>query len=189
MQKYCVILLLIFPGKLFAKNRSVHTDCIPVGTNRPDYTTDSLTNGSRVECLLTISTAGCPNASRSSTSQLTIYVYPMIHPAIKITPTRTDICRGEQVIFTATANGGAYPSFTWEINGKPTGDVGPALVSSTIKDGDSVSCIITIDQDSRCHTTTSAPSNKIGIHVRDYIDPTLTIDAPVIEACAGEALS
>src|SRR5260221_8981314 len=32
MQKYCVILLLIFPGKLFAKNRSVHTDCIPVVT-------------------------------------------------------------------------------------------------------------------------------------------------------------
>ena len=162
---------------------------IPVGTNKPDYETDSLTNGSKVECTLTISTAGCPGASRSSTAQMNIYVYPMVHPAIKITPSRTQICRGEEVVFTATANGGAFPSFTWEINGIRTGDMGPSLTSSKLKDGDSISCIITIDQDSRCHTTTSAPSNKVGIHVLDYIEPIVTIAAPVLDACAGEALT
>lgn len=161
----------------------------PVGTDSPDYLTDSLTNGSNVECVLTISTPSCPGMSRSSISKLTIYVYPMIHPTIKITPSRTEICRGEQVTFTATANGGAYPSFTWEINGKPTGDVGPALISGTLMDGDSVSCTVTIDQDSRCHTSTSAPSNKIGIHVQDYTDPTLMIAAPILDACAGTALT
>lgn len=162
---------------------------ITVGTNSPDYSTTSLTNGSRVECVLTTSTPSCPGTSRTANSQLTLYVYPMIHPAITIIPSKTQICRGGEVTFTATANGGAYPTFTWEINGEPTGDVGPALITSTLKDRDSVSCTVTIDQDSRCHTSTSAPSNKIGMHVQDFTDPTLTIAVPVTDVCAGTSVT
>ncbi|WP_157580833.1 gliding motility-associated C-terminal domain-containing protein [Segetibacter koreensis] len=157
----------------------------PVGNSTPDYSTDSLTNGSRVECILTISTPSCPGTSMSATSQMTIYVYPMIHPKIEITPSKTQICRGETVTFTATANGGTAPTFSWEINGKPIGEVSPSLVTSTLKDGDSVSCTITIDQDSRCRTSTSAPSNKIGIHVIDYPEPSLVIAAPILDICPG----
>jgi gliding motility-associated-like protein len=161
----------------------------PVGTNSPDYATTNLSNGSRVECVLTISTAACPGTLRSASSEMNIYVYPMIHPAITITPGKTQICRGEEVTFTAKANGGAAPSFRWEVNGKPSGDVGPAFVSSTLKDGDSVSCTITIDQDSRCHTSTSAPSNKVAIQVRDYPDPTLVIATPAVDVCSGAAIN
>jgi hypothetical protein len=57
----------------------------PIADTTAYYTTDTLTNGSKVECVLTISTPGCPG-NRSSTSWMTIYVYPMIHPAIKIAP-------------------------------------------------------------------------------------------------------
>ena len=155
----------------------------PVGTNSPDYSTKTLTNGSRVECVLTISKPSCPGTSKSTNSQMTIYVYPMIHPAIIIIPSKTQICRGEQVTLTATANGGAYPTFSWEINGNPTGDIGPTLITNTLKDGDSVSCTITISQDSRCHTNTSAPSNKIVMHVKDYTDPTITIATPGLDVC------
>jgi hypothetical protein len=70
----------------------------------------------------------------------------MIHPTIKITPDKPEICRGETVTFTATANGGAYPSFAWEINGVPTGDTSASLITSSLKDGDSVSCTVTIDR-------------------------------------------
>ncbi len=161
----------------------------PVGTNSPEYSTTSITNGARIECVLTVSSPSCPGTSASARSQLTIYVYPMIHPAIKITPSKTEICRGEQVTFTATANGGAFPRFEWEINGTPTGDISEALITSTLKDGDSVSCTVTIDQDSRCHTSTSAPSNKVGIHVKDYADPTLEIAAPALDVCKGTAVS
>jgi gliding motility-associated-like protein len=161
----------------------------PVGTNGPVYSTDSLTNGSKVECTLTASTPYCPGTSKSATAQLTIYVYPLIHPAIKIMPTKTEICRGEEVIFTATANGGAYPAFTWKINGIPTGADAPSLTTSTLQDGDTVSCIVTIDQDSRCHTTTSAPSNEIVMHVHDYTDPTVEIDAPTLDVCTGGSVT
>lgn len=162
---------------------------LPVGTNSPEYSTTTLTNGARIECVLTISSQSCPSIPRSATSEMTIYVYPMIHPAITITPGKIQICRGQEVTFTAKANGGASPRFSWEINGKATGDVGPALITSTLKDGDSVSCTITIDQDSRCHTSTSAPSNKIGMQVRDYADPTLMIGAAPTNVCAGTAIT
>lgn len=161
----------------------------PVGFNQPDYTTDSITNGAQVKCILTISVPACPRTSRSSSSQMNIYVYPLIHPIIKITPTRTDICRGEQVTFTATANGSTSAMLSWELNGKPTGDAGPAITTSSLKDGDTVSCTLTINQDSRCHTATVAPSNKVGIHVKDYLDPTVAIAAPVLSACQGDQLS
>lgn len=161
---------------------------IRVGTNSPDYITNSLINGSRVECILTISLPSC-TATKSATSQLTIYVYPMIHPAITITPGKSVICRGEEVTFTALANGGPFPTFSWEINSHPTGDVSASFKSNTLHDGDSVSCTITIDQDSRCHTTTSAPSNKVVMHVRDYADPLLKIDAPTLNVCSGDSLT
>lgn len=156
-----------------------------VGTNSPLYTTSTLTNGSLVKCELTVSTPGCAGTSKPVTSQMTIYVYPMIHPAIKITPTKTDICRGEEVTFTATANGGAYPAFTWMINRMQAGPNAPTLSTSNLHEGDTISCIITIDQDSRCHTTTSAPSNDVVMHVRDYSDPDVKISAANLDICEG----
>ena len=159
---------------------------VPVGTDSPIFYTSTITNGCKVECILTIPTPSCPEASRSATSQMNIYVYPMIHPAIIITPSKTQICRGEEVTFTATANGGAYPTFTWMINGIQTGASTPSLTTNTLHEGDTVSCIITIDQDSRCHTTTtSAPSNTIVIHVHDFIDPSVHIVAPILDVCSG----
>ncbi len=160
----------------------------PIADTTTYYTTDSLTNGAKVECVLTVSTPGCPGTI-SSTSWLRTYVYPNIHPAIKITADRTEVCRGETITFTATANGGSSPSFVWEVNGNPIGDVSPALVTNSLKDGDTISCTITIDQDSRCHASTSAPSNKVVVHIKDYTDPTLTIAAPLSEACVGIPLT
>jgi gliding motility-associated-like protein len=161
----------------------------PIADTTPVYLTDTITNGAKVECVLTVSNPGCPNTSKSATSWMTIYVYPMVHPAITIKPSATDICRGEQVTFTATANGGSSPSLKWEKNGIATGDMGSIMTTSSLKDGDTISCTVTIDTNSRCHTGTSAPSNKVVMHVKDYTDPTVTITAPVTDACSGAPLS
>lgn len=161
---------------------------VPVGGNEPFYRTDSLDNGSTVKCTLTVSTPSCPG-SLSAISQLTTYVYPMIHPTVKITPRSVHICRGETVTLAATANGGTTPRLEWEVNGRAAGDFGPVFVSSTLVDGDTVSCTVTIDQDSRCHTSTSAPSNKVVVHVKDFTDPTITITAPALDICSGTFLS
>lgn len=158
----------------------------PVG-NKSTYATDSLTNGAEVKCILEVIIPACAD-TLYSLSKMNIYVYPMIHPTIKITPSATDICVGEEVTFTATANGGAFPTFTWMINDTATGDTGASLITNKLKDGDSVSCIITIDQDSRCKTTTSAPSNKIGMRVKDFIKPIVSISSPETTVCASTAV-
>lgn len=156
----------------------------PVGTNNPVYITDSLTNGSEVRCVLTTVTPGC-TGTQSSTGLLSIYVYPMVHPAIKITPSSTDVCTGETVNFTATANGGAYPSFAWEINGRPTGDTSASFSTSTLNDGDYVSCTVTIDPDTRCSSGKNASSNKVTIHVKDFQLPAISISSPNLTVCTG----
>lgn len=162
----------------------------PVGGDSAVFPTYSLTNGSRVECVLTISMPSCPGYTRSTTSQMTIYVYPMVHPAITIKPSKTPICRGEEVTFTATANGGEFPSFTWKINGRPTGANAASLTTSTLKDGDTVSCTVTIDIDSRCHTDTiSAPSNDVVMHVYDFTDPSLKIASSALDVCEGKPVT
>jgi gliding motility-associated-like protein len=162
---------------------------IPVGTDDPVYTTSTITNGAKVECVLTISAPSCPGSSRSARSQMNIYVYPMIHPAIDITASKKNICRGEEVILTALANGGAYPAFAWQINGVSTGDDTAILRRSNLKDGDMITCTVTIDQDSRCHTSTSAGSNTIVMQVHDFTDPTINIASPLLDVCEGKPIS
>lgn len=185
--------LTVFTAKAFYGNATPlyqwMVNGIKVGVNSPVFSTVSITNGARVECVLTFSTPSCPATTRSATSQLTTYVYPMIHPAIKIKTGKTQICRGEEVRFTATANGGAYPTFTWKINGKSTGANASLLETSTLKDGDTISCMITIDQDSRCHTGTSSQSNEIIMLVRDYTYPSLVIKGPTFPFCAGTTVT
>ena len=162
---------------------------LPVGTNSSVYSTSSLTNGAKVECTLIISSPSCPGSERSATSQLTLYVYPLIHPKIGIKASKTNICKGETILFTALANGGANPSLNWEINGTSTGVVSASFSSSTLQDGDVVTCTVTVDQDSRCKTGTSASSDTVVIHVHDYPQPSITIAAPLLQACVGKSLT
>lgn len=160
-----------------------------VGTNSPTFLTSAITNGAKIECVLSISTPACPNLQRSARSQITTYVYPMIHPRIVIAANRTSICRGETVTFKATANGGGHPSFEWMVNGQSVGEPTASLVTSTLRDGDTVSCTVTIDPESRCHSSTNAPSNKIIMRVKDYIDPTIRISSTELDVCKGTRVS
>lgn len=161
-----------------------------VGTNSPVFATSTLVNGAKVECVLTVSSPACPGIIQTTRSQMRIYVYPLVHPIISIKPSKTDICRGEEITFTATANGGAYPAFTWMVNGVKTGPNAPSLSISTLKDGDKITCTVTIEQDSRCHeSTTSSNSNEIVVHVRDYPEPEVTISSPLLDVCKGETIT
>lgn len=161
-----------------------------VGTNSMLYATNTLTNGSKVQCVLTITSSACPGFSDSASNYMTIYVYPMIHPAIQIKADKPNICKGETVTFSATANGGEYPLFAWELNGVRTGDSSKEFITSNLKDGDVVSCTVTVGIDSRCKSDTiSAPSNPVVIHVKDFPMPGISIASPNLNVCEGEQVS
>ena len=100
------------------------------------------------------------------TATQTLTVVAALVPAITISPTAADACAGDEVIFTATpVNGGASPVYQWQVNGINAGTNAATFASSTLTNGDKVTCTLT--NAALCVST--ATSNTV----------VFTLDAPV----------
>jgi gliding motility-associated-like protein len=85
-------------------------------------------------------------------------------PSISIAALTNNICGGTPVTFTATlTNGGNAPAYQWLLNGNKTGTNSSIFSSSTLADGDAVSCILT--SNSICAIPVNITSNSIIINV------------------------
>jgi len=86
-------------------------------------------------------------------------------PAVSIVanPTGT-VCAGSSVTFTATpTNGGTTPAYQWLLNGGNVGTNSPNYASTSLVNGDQVSCVLTSNL--ACATPTTATSNVISMVV------------------------
>lgn len=64
--------------------------------------------------------------------------------SITITGGSNPACNGASLTYTASAiNGGSSPSFQWRINGNDIGSNSSTFTSSSIKDGEKITCIMT----------------------------------------------
>jgi gliding motility-associated-like protein len=82
----------------------------------------------------------CNSVSSSAATLTVISLIPSVHIAIS----SNSICPGTPVDFTATpTDGGAAPSFQWQINGNNTGTNSPEFITGSLIDGDVVSCVLT----------------------------------------------
>jgi gliding motility-associated-like protein len=156
-----------------------------VGTNSTVYSSSSLTNGSIVECMMTV-----PQCSGGTTKDysdpITISVTNTLNPVISITASAATICKGNPVTFTAVATqSGTNPTFQWKVNGTNTGINKNTFTANSLSDADKVSCVITPDQNNSCTAVPVAISNIITVKVNDVITPTITISASQTEICAG----
>jgi hypothetical protein len=136
-----------------------------VGTNQSTYTTAGLTNGQTVTCVLTTSLA-CVTSSTSTSNGITMAVNPTVVPTvdIAITSGSNPTNAGQPVSFTATpTNGGTNPTYTWLVNGQNVGVSGSNFTTSTLVDGDVVSCVITSNAD--CVSPNTATSASITVSV------------------------
>ncbi len=138
---------------------------IKVGTNSKTYVDSILKNGDSIYCRLT-SNAACatPVTVKSNGIKMTIK-NPRI-PAVNIAATpASNVCKGSKVTFTATAtNGGTAPVYKWKKNGIKVGTNSKTYVDSTLKNGDSIFCILT--SNAACVTLTTVKSNGIKMIVR-----------------------
>ena len=102
--------------------------------------------------------AGC---STPMTGSATVTITTPTTPSVDLVSGSTTACGGTNVSFLALAfNGGSAPTYDFLVNGvsKQNG-LSNGFITSTLSDGDVVSCIVT--SNASCQTTSTATSNNI----------------------------
>jgi gliding motility-associated-like protein len=155
------------------------------GPNSAVFSTNILTNGDVISCILK-SSATCAVPSPVLSNVIAINVIPKVTPIISISASATSICPGSLVVFNAIAtNGGNNPTYQWKINGNNTGTNSRVFNSSTLQHGDIVSCNLIADPQLNCITTQTVSSQQIPITVSSLPGPSIVIAASQQNVCPG----
>jgi hypothetical protein len=135
-----------------------------VGTNSSTFTTSTLTNGDIITCELT-SNDPCASPLTATSNSIMMTVNATVTPSVSISvsPSST-INAGDNATFTATpTNEGASPTYQWRVNGGNVGTNSNTFSSTTLANGDIVTCVLT--SNAACTTTSTATSNGITMTV------------------------
>ena len=152
-----------------------------VGTNSLTYTNNALADGDEISCVLS-SSLGCQVPANSNIIKM--LVTPSVTPGISIAASTNGICEGNPVTFTAAPLfGGVTPIYQWKLNGNNAGTNSPSFTSSTLANGDVISCVLTNNE--VCATTPTATSNSITMNTAVPAPPSLTITADANNTCPG----
>lgn len=159
---------------LTANGSSAYTwdNGLPTGSSHivsPTSTTTYTVNGNQSTC--------------TNTASITITVIP--DPIISISTGSNTFCSGTTVDFTATVvNDYINPIYEWKVNGIVVGSNAPTFSSSTLQDGDIISCTLT--SDNSCSTNNVTTSQPITVSVLNT--PELVITAPA-SSCPGQLIT
>lgn len=146
------------------------------------FSSNNLTNGSVVSCVLT-SSSGCASPSYALSNSVTISVTPSVTPSLSVAynGTGTSICQGNTAAFVATpTNGGSNPSYNWLVNGVSTGVTTQQFQSSALTNNSTISCILTSNQ--ACVSTSTTVSNTISMTVNPTPVFSMSTNSPI---CSG----
>ncbi|MCR6722291.1 MAG: hypothetical protein NVV59_18820 [Chitinophagaceae bacterium] len=154
-----------------------------VGTNSSTYSSTTLQNGNQVTCIVT-SALACASPTTATSNAIAMTVSAAVTPTVSISSSSTTICAGTNVTFTATAtNAGANPSYQWRVNGTNVGTNSSTYSSTTLQNGNQVTCVVT--SAFACASPTTATSNAIAMTVSAAVTPTVSISASSTTICAG----
>src|SRR5205085_120685 len=106
-------------------------------------------------------------------------------PAVTINASSSSICTGVNVTFTATpTNGGATPTYQWQVNGVNAGTNSSTYSSTTLSNNDQVKVILTATPGS-CGTFPPATSNIITMTVSSPVTPSVSVSPSATNTCQG----
>lgn len=160
----------------------------PVGGNTATYSNNSLVNGDVVTCTLT-SNATCASPA-TVTGTMTMTITPNVTPTINVTANPGNvICAGTPVTFTAsTTNAGPGPNYQWKVNGNPVGNNGATYTTTTLANGDVVTCTLT--SNATCAAPASVTSTAITMTVNPVLVPTISVSTnPGNVICSGTSVT
>ncbi len=156
---------------------------INAGTNSSAFSSTTLNNGDVVTCIMT-SSLSCVSGSPATSNAIAMTVTNGAPASVLISATSTSICSGDIVVFTATpTNGGAAPTYQWQVNGVNIGTNSATFSSTTLADNDIVTCIMT--SNANCVSNNPATSNTITISVTPQTDASITLSADNTTICEG----
>lgn len=161
----------------------------PAGANSTFFSSVALPANAQVQCLMTISTAVCPGTTKDYSNIISVAVLPITSPEVKLSASTQQICKGGSITFTATGNGGTNPSYHWKINGTATANTSASFSTTTLLDGDKVSCTMNIDPSAKCLSESTAVSNTVSIKVSEATLPALNITPASVDVCSGTAVA
>ncbi len=136
-------------------------DGVNVGTNSAIFSSSSITNGQIVTCILT-SNDPCASPLVATSTGTTITTSSSVAPtvSISITSGSNPSTSGSSITFTATpTTGGTTPSYQWQVNGVNAGTNASSFVTTSLTNGQLVTCILT--SNSPCASPLTANSNTI----------------------------
>jgi gliding motility-associated-like protein len=156
------------------------------------YTSTTLLNADNVKCDITITGGNCLAANNATTTAIVMVVNPVVTPLVLLTSNASAaLCAGTSIIFTAnTSNiGGGIVTYNFKVNGVTVQNtLSNTFTSSTLINGDIVSCAISI-AGGTCLATTTAFSNNITTNITANITPSVSLAALITgPICTGTAV-
>jgi hypothetical protein len=150
-----------------------------------NFSSNSLANNDVVTCEVSTD-ALCANAGFVSSNSITMTVFEDVFPSAIITASKTIICPGETVTFSAiTQNAGLNPGYTWKRNGNVVG-INLTYTANNFSNGDEI--ILEILNNDPCISFPIGISNNISISVQSPVTPDVTIAAfPNNQICQGQS--
>ena len=151
------------------------------------HTSNSITLTPSVSNIYSVIVTNSENCSTNS-MPVTIYVNPHLTPVVNIVATRTSICSGENVAFTANpVDGGVMPVYNWYVDGILRSDINSRyFYSNTLVNGSQVYCVMT--STALCFTSLIDTSNIIMMTVDSVLTASVLLEASATSVCEGEEI-
>jgi gliding motility-associated-like protein len=110
----------------------------------PTFSTDKLKDGDRLKCRMSVLT--CSTGSTVLTAESNVITVGVIAPSIAVTTASDTTCTASMTSFTAKADDiNSTAVYTWRINGNTVGTNSNFYATNALKNGDEVSCTVSVD--------------------------------------------
>ncbi len=156
------------------------------GQTTETFTTSTLANNDQVRAIMT-SNATCTTTPTATSNTITISAASTT-PSVSVAASQTSICAGASVTFTATpTNGGAAPTYEWQINGITVpGQTAATFTTTTLANNDQVR--VTMTSNAACTTSPTATSTPVIITVNS-VTPSVSVAASQTSICVGASVT
>lgn len=155
-----------------------------VGTDSMQFTSTGLLAGDVIMC--TLPYPDCSGTTKVQSNTITLMGNSSQSLSLSIAASKTSICKNENVIFTATVlNGSGNLVYQWKLNHKNIGTDTSVYSSSTLANGDVITCEITAAASLPCYAGGTVNSNDVSINVNNSLPLSVTISATNNKICAG----